>query len=264
MKCQKVNTGHIAAACRSVTDICGTCGGAHWTNECTVTRQDDHYCNNCQMKGHAAWSRDCSHFKRKLQEMREQTPEAALRFFPNQLKPATWEMKDWTPAIARRPPAVTPPASQHQQPTPPATNNNSSQPLRQPPPHQAHRGRKPTDDRFRRRDSGSRERAQSRRASQTQAPPQARPASTNAKSRSQGRQQTLWDVVENAKAKKGQGEEKREKGARSGKGKGKETEAAEREEGEEREGEEDGGAGEDDEENVEHLISNPPASSSNE
>ena len=83
---------------------------------------------------------------------------------------------------------------------------------------------------------------QSRRASQSQAQPQCKPAKQTLKPHSKSKlgQPTLWEVATNAKEKKAQGEEKKERAERGREGKERterEGKGKQREEGEtEREG----------------------------
>ncbi|KAG1855012.1 hypothetical protein F4604DRAFT_1590880, partial [Suillus subluteus] len=46
-------------------DTCGTCSGPHRTATCAVTDQNHYRCKNCNVEGHAAWSRDCPTFVNK-------------------------------------------------------------------------------------------------------------------------------------------------------------------------------------------------------
>ena len=191
MKCQRYDSRHVAATCSASTDTCGTCGGEHRSNGCTVTAHADHFCVNCQTKGHAAWSRGCPHFLQKLQAMRERTPESALKYFPDQNDPSTWEMVDWAP------PATTTTTITTSRSTNPFNSSRtvpshisssrplaqrispSSQPLPTPQPSNSQQRGRPAEARrqnFTRQDSGSRERrkaqSQPKAASQSRAPSQ--------------------------------------------------------------------------------------------
>ena len=189
MKCQAVNSGHIALTCPAEKDTCGPCGGAHRTNECTVELRDDHYCCNCKERGHAAWARVCPHFMKKLQEMRDRSPEASLRFFPIPSDPATWEMVDWTPTPALQNPAQGTTSRRPGPSTAPTPRENQKQ--RQPPPHQARGRSQTTRTSFHRQDSGSRERRQVDKGKQPFS--RSRAASRSASSRRPG-QMSLWEA----------------------------------------------------------------------
>jgi len=58
-KCHTINTRHVAANCKEITDICDTCRGAHPSKDCSLKDEDPtkHFCINCKSHGHA--TRDC-------------------------------------------------------------------------------------------------------------------------------------------------------------------------------------------------------------
>lgn len=76
LKCQKHEPGHMARDCPLKEDVCGTCGENHRTADCDVTEQEDFWCNNCQVRGHAAWDRQCPVFLLKKQQRTERLQSA--------------------------------------------------------------------------------------------------------------------------------------------------------------------------------------------
>ena len=78
MKCRK--WGHFAGDCTQARDTCGTCGGEHRTNNCTV--KDRRYCVSCRSNTHASWDRNCPEFAKRCGWHDEKHPENTLRFFP--------------------------------------------------------------------------------------------------------------------------------------------------------------------------------------
>jgi hypothetical protein len=61
MKCKK--WGHFTNACMAMEDTCGTCGGKHRTNECTV--KDKTHCVSCKSDSHTSWDRGCLEFQHR-------------------------------------------------------------------------------------------------------------------------------------------------------------------------------------------------------
>lgn len=53
LKCQLVNTQHMAAECKS-TNICGTCGKEHCTADCDKSDPANYSCTNCKGANHAS------------------------------------------------------------------------------------------------------------------------------------------------------------------------------------------------------------------
>ena len=84
MKCRK--WGHFANACTASVNTCGTCGGNHRTNECTVS--DKTYCASCKTVDHTSWDRSCPEFQRRCGQFDENYPENNLPYFPTD--------EDWT------------------------------------------------------------------------------------------------------------------------------------------------------------------------
>lgn len=77
-KCQKF--GHMARNCSSPHDICGTCGGRHWTTQCNSFRTE--CCANCKSQTHTSWSRKCPEFIRRCKDLDDAYPENKMPFFP--------------------------------------------------------------------------------------------------------------------------------------------------------------------------------------
>jgi hypothetical protein len=77
MKCRK--WGHFANACMATDDTCGTCGGKHRTNKCTV--KDKTYCISCKSVNHASWDRE---FQCRCMQFDENYPENNLPYFPTE------------------------------------------------------------------------------------------------------------------------------------------------------------------------------------
>ncbi|KAJ6510336.1 hypothetical protein C8R45DRAFT_814085, partial [Mycena sanguinolenta] len=93
MRCQDVETNHIAAAC-TAAEACARCGEEHRTDACTVG-VDGLACVNCkrarrEYKGHGAASRTCPFFQDKLQYALERNPEAAHPFYLAPDDPGSW------------------------------------------------------------------------------------------------------------------------------------------------------------------------------
>jgi hypothetical protein len=90
-KCQRYGR-HYAAQCQAIHDTCGTCGSIeHTTRGCEVgDNRQKHKCVNCNVTGHAAWSRDCPTLKKKNRELVEQSYEGGFKYFVTE-DPNTWE-----------------------------------------------------------------------------------------------------------------------------------------------------------------------------
>jgi hypothetical protein len=93
MKCQTMDTNHIAAECKSIHDVCARCGGLHKTMACEAQDQSKFRCSNCKGEGHGAADRRCPYFIDKLTRIQKLNPEHKYRFFPTS-DPQTWETKD--------------------------------------------------------------------------------------------------------------------------------------------------------------------------
>lgn len=93
LKCQTMDTNHIAAECKSTHDICARCGDQHKTAVCEVRDQAAFRCSNCKGEGHGAADRRCPYFIDKLARIQKSNPEHKYRFFPTS-DPKSWEMKD--------------------------------------------------------------------------------------------------------------------------------------------------------------------------
>ncbi|KIJ46448.1 hypothetical protein M422DRAFT_77832, partial [Sphaerobolus stellatus SS14] len=93
LKCQKVDTNHIAANCQSEKDTCGTSRGEHKTRDCTEKDPAKFKCTNCNVHRHASWGRECPVYKRTAQRLRQRDTEATYRYIPTE-QPWTWE-QEW-------------------------------------------------------------------------------------------------------------------------------------------------------------------------
>jgi hypothetical protein len=80
MKCRK--WGHFASECGESKDTCGTCGGEHRTNACTVSNK--RYCVSCNANSHASWDRDCPVAERRRSWYNEKHPDNLLKYFPTE------------------------------------------------------------------------------------------------------------------------------------------------------------------------------------
>jgi hypothetical protein len=78
MKCRK--WGHFASDCSELKDTCGTCGGEHRTNACTVSNK--RYCVSCNANSHASWDRDCPVAEQRRAWYNEKHPDNLLKYFP--------------------------------------------------------------------------------------------------------------------------------------------------------------------------------------
>lgn len=93
LKCQTMDTNHIAAECKSIHDVCARCGNQHKTVTCEVHDQAEFRCSNCKGEGHGAADRRCPYFIDKLTRIQKLNPEHKYRYFPTS-DPKTWETKD--------------------------------------------------------------------------------------------------------------------------------------------------------------------------
>jgi hypothetical protein len=80
MKCRR--WGHFASDCGESKDTCGTCGGEHRTNACTVRNR--RYCVSCNATTHTSWDRDCPESERRRAWYDEKHPENMLKYFPTE------------------------------------------------------------------------------------------------------------------------------------------------------------------------------------
>ncbi|KAG1729342.1 uncharacterized protein EDB91DRAFT_1004724, partial [Suillus paluster] len=62
LKCHSFDGNHVVAECPKEQDTCGTCRAQHQTTECRVDNPEFFYCLNCDIHGHASWSRECPTF----------------------------------------------------------------------------------------------------------------------------------------------------------------------------------------------------------
>ena len=92
-KCHRYNAGHLAKDCSQAREVCGTCGRAHRTRDCTRQDLGHHRCANCNADGHPTWSRDCPVFLDHLRRMDVRHPKNHLRFFP------TADPDSWVPRL---------------------------------------------------------------------------------------------------------------------------------------------------------------------
>ncbi|KIJ27901.1 hypothetical protein M422DRAFT_190378, partial [Sphaerobolus stellatus SS14] len=76
LKCQKVDTKHIAATCPSTKDICRTCGEEHRTMECKEKDPNRFKCANYNIHGHTSWGRECPAYQHSAQRLRQRDTEA--------------------------------------------------------------------------------------------------------------------------------------------------------------------------------------------
>ncbi|KAG2127209.1 hypothetical protein DEU56DRAFT_720344, partial [Suillus clintonianus] len=89
LKCHSFDGGHVAANCPQEQDSCGTCNEQHRTAECATTDQEHFKCRNCNEAGHAAWSRDCPTFIKRLEHHMNRNNDAKYRFYLTE-DPLTW------------------------------------------------------------------------------------------------------------------------------------------------------------------------------
>ncbi|KIJ30591.1 hypothetical protein M422DRAFT_83889, partial [Sphaerobolus stellatus SS14] len=93
LKCQRIDTTHIAANCTSAQEVCGTCSANHRTKECKETNLAKFKCANCNMHGHASWGRECPAYQQTAQRIRQRDTEATYQYIPTD-EPWTWE-QEW-------------------------------------------------------------------------------------------------------------------------------------------------------------------------
>jgi hypothetical protein len=118
LKCHSFEGSHMAKDCPEDVDTCGTCSGLHWTSECTIKDQNQFFCINCNIQGHAAWSRECLTFNKKWNDHKNCNAEANYQFYLTD-DPLTWERTpnpdaDWYDQEATR---MKPQHPQQEQPT---------------------------------------------------------------------------------------------------------------------------------------------------
>ncbi|THH14609.1 hypothetical protein EUX98_g9587 [Antrodiella citrinella] len=103
-RCQ-LYKGHVASACKSIHETCGTCGATerHDTAKCPVTDDRDFRCASCNVKGHASWQRQCPTFQRLCESRRQHNPASRYRYFPTE-NPETWEQIEMVDTELTRPP----------------------------------------------------------------------------------------------------------------------------------------------------------------
>ena len=77
--------------CKSTTDVCANCAGAHPTTDCaTKDNPSQHRCANCDEEGHPAYARDCPTLEMERDKKNARTPTAGYKYFPTS-DPTTWE-----------------------------------------------------------------------------------------------------------------------------------------------------------------------------
>ncbi|KAG1787597.1 uncharacterized protein HD556DRAFT_1217537, partial [Suillus plorans] len=89
LKCHSFDGSHMAKDCPQEEDTCGTCGGSHRTSTCTIKDQSNFYCVNCNVQGHATWSRDCPTFNAKWNTHKNRNAESTYRYYLTD-DPLTW------------------------------------------------------------------------------------------------------------------------------------------------------------------------------
>lgn len=106
LRCQKLEPGHMAAACTE-KEACGTCvSHEHTTSECTAAGGVfDRYCVNCDDATHASWDRTCPVFAELNRRLQLATPLERYRGFPIPDDPTSWEER----YISETPICVLPP-----------------------------------------------------------------------------------------------------------------------------------------------------------
>ncbi|KNZ71334.1 hypothetical protein J132_00022, partial [Termitomyces sp. J132] len=86
LKCQRYGRGHLASECKQEADMCGMCGKAHRTRDCTETEPKAFSCVSCKAKGakhdHPSASRMCPAFIEAKTKLSERTPEMRYKFYP--------------------------------------------------------------------------------------------------------------------------------------------------------------------------------------
>ena len=78
LKCHR--WGHLARACSTAGDTCGTCAQKHRTDTCT--NKDKPYCVPCGKLGHVSWDRGCLVFQNKCNEVNDRMEENSMPYFP--------------------------------------------------------------------------------------------------------------------------------------------------------------------------------------
>ncbi|KAJ7082807.1 hypothetical protein C8R43DRAFT_909612, partial [Mycena crocata] len=86
-KCQGYD--HLAAACKSVKDVCARCAGTHRTGDCTTLDSGVFHCANCDVDGHSAADRKCPVFMRAQARKAASDPTSGYRYIPT-ADPRTW------------------------------------------------------------------------------------------------------------------------------------------------------------------------------
>lgn len=97
LKCHKLDAGHLAADCKAITTVCGTCGEVnadHSTSSCPETDRNKRTCQNCRRTGHASWDKDCPAFLEAQRRMLHRNPDLLYRHFPKMSDPSTWSRLD--------------------------------------------------------------------------------------------------------------------------------------------------------------------------
>jgi hypothetical protein len=89
LKCQRLDTAHIAATCKSPHDVCGICAGKHRTKTCKITNTKEFHCSNCMISGHGAVSGGCPHYQRQISLVCAKNPYTSYLHFPTE-SPRTW------------------------------------------------------------------------------------------------------------------------------------------------------------------------------
>jgi hypothetical protein len=139
LKCHSFENTHMAAECPQEQETCGTCGEHHRTAACQVTDQNEFFCRNCKVKGHAAWSRQCPTFTKKWDGHKNRNEDAKYRFFLTE-DPLTWEPLTsqnfeennetapiWQQATEDHQPQRYPPPRNRAEHGRPTNNNNNNQ-----------------------------------------------------------------------------------------------------------------------------------------
>lgn len=80
MKCRR--WGHFAHDCTAPSNICGTCGEEHRTDQCT--NKDKTFCVSCKTDAHPSWDRDCPEFRRRCGQYDDNYPKNSLPYFPTE------------------------------------------------------------------------------------------------------------------------------------------------------------------------------------
>ncbi|QRV82279.1 Reverse transcriptase from transposon X-element protein [Ceratobasidium sp. AG-Ba] len=80
--------GHQARNC-TAPQICGTCGGAHRTENCT--NRLDTFCVTCKVKGHPTWSTSCPGYATRCANLSDRIPDNRYRYYVTS-EPSSWEL----------------------------------------------------------------------------------------------------------------------------------------------------------------------------